>query len=315
MELPFRNLHLIWNPAAGGHRGEERWLTLKTELDRRGIPYVVQQTEEPGHATRIVREWLEKEEVDRLGIVGGDGTFNEAVNGAFRDGKNLQPDCRWMYLAAGSSCDFEKKFSTGHSSMEKILGTEERSIDIGAIAQESAGSAPDTTYFVNNSSIGVISLANDKFNAMTTGWTLWVKRISVDLAAILAGLQAIGETTPSPVVLTLDGDRIEVPEFSNLTIYKTRYFGGGMAYNRGPEPADGRFGVAWIEAASRWKLTRLIPTLYTGTVLEREEAHYREGRTIEVNTPAPMVIEADGQVVGTTPAHYSLLPKALKVII
>ncbi|NOZ75872.1 MAG: hypothetical protein GXO90_10970 [FCB group bacterium] len=313
MSLPFTDLKIIWNPAAGGYRGELRWLALKQELDQNNIPYEVRQSEYPGHATEIVRQWM-KSDVDRLGIVGGDGTFNEALNGAFADGVSLQPECRWLFLAAGSSCDFERKFNTGHSSLEKIYGTDERLIDLGRIHPEGVDDAQEGTYFANNSSIGVISLANDKFNALS-GPALWLKRITVDGAAILAGLKAIRESIPSEVSITLDGKSMPVKSFSNLTVFKTRFFGGGMGYSRSPRQDDGQFGVAWIEASSRLRLLRLIPTLYTGTVLDYPEAHYAETTTVRITTEAPMVIEADGQIVGTTPASYSLMPKVLRVIV
>ncbi|MFQ6614588.1 MAG: diacylglycerol/lipid kinase family protein, partial [Fidelibacterota bacterium] len=155
---------------------------------------------------------------------------------------------------------------------------------------------------------------NDKFNSLT-GPALWLKRLSVDGAAVYSGLKAIRESLPSEVSLTLDGETIPVTSFSNLTVFKTRFFGGGMGYGRSPEQDDGRLGVAWIEASSRWRLLRLIPTLYTGTVLDYPEAHYAEVKTLCITTEAPMVIEADGQIVGTTPASYTVIPKALKVIV
>ncbi len=313
MNLPFRSLKILWNPAAGGYRGEQRWLDLKNHLDARGIPYEVRKTEYPGHATDIVREWM-THGIDRLGIVGGDGTFNEALNGAFSDGTLTNPDCQWLYLAAGSSCDFEKKFTTGRSSIDKVLGTDERRIDVGRIILDDANGNQKEFYFANNSSIGVISLANDKFNAMS-GWELTLKRLTVDGAAILAGLQAIRNYIPTEVTLTLDGQSYPVAAFSNLTVYKTPYFGGGMRYGRAPEQDDGKLGVAWLEAATRRRLMRLIPTLYTGTVLDYPEAYYRETKNVKVETEVPMVIEADGQIAGTTPARYSILPKMLKVIV
>ena len=311
-EYPFHALKIIWNPAAGGYRGEQRWNDLKGELDSKQIPYDVRKTEYPGHATEIIRDWI-KGKVDRIGIVGGDGTFNEAINGVFKDGKNLKPNSVWLYLAAGSSCDFEKKFNSGRSSMEKILSDEINQIDIGKIELENDNQETTLHYFANNSSIGVISQANDIFNSMS-GPSLWLKRLSVDGAAILAGLQAIKEHIPSEVKLTLDDEPGIQTRFSNLTVFKTAYFGGGMYYGQSPDQDDGKLAIAWIDGVKRRRLLRLIPALYTGNVLTFPEAHYEEIQSLAVSTATPMVVEADGQVAGTTPVRYNVLPNALKIV-
>jgi YegS/Rv2252/BmrU family lipid kinase len=304
---------IICNPAAGEGQALSRWEAFRKKLDERGIPYEVVMTTHPGNATELTRT-LDLEHAERLAVFGGDGTFNEVLQGLLEDGQLRYPNLKLIYIPAGSSCDFEKKFPDPTPPLERFEAGRVVHIDIGRIACRTRDGESSIRYFANNSSIGVISQANEKFNSVE-GLTRWLKQISVDVGAVLAGIQAIREFEAFPCRITLDGEALPVDTLSNITVFKTPYFGGGMNYGVTTEPDDGIFQVAIVEGVSRWKLAGLIPTLYTGTILKKEAAHLYAGKYVEFETPTPIVIEADGEVAGYPPAQYSILPSCLPVIV
>jgi diacylglycerol kinase (ATP) len=69
---------LIYNPAAGQTNRREAMLALIEKMRGEGVELVNAPTHGPGHATRIVEEFL-KEELSIVAVCGGDGTVSEAA--------------------------------------------------------------------------------------------------------------------------------------------------------------------------------------------------------------------------------------------
>ena len=77
-----KHLFLI-NPYAGKYdRTQEVREKLRTVLAGREDPCEVAVTQYPGHGVELVRAAAERGEPLRVYACGGDGTLNEAVNGA-----------------------------------------------------------------------------------------------------------------------------------------------------------------------------------------------------------------------------------------
>ena len=85
--------HFIVNPKSRTGKALQIWQGLKAELEKQNIDYDVYQTAYAGHARELAEqltkpkqqegtEHVEPKESDiRLVVVGGDGTFNEVING------------------------------------------------------------------------------------------------------------------------------------------------------------------------------------------------------------------------------------------
>jgi len=78
---------------------------------------------------------------------------------------------------------------------------------------------------------------------------------------------------------------------------------------------DGQLSVVWLDGTSRLGLATLMPSLFTGTILQKQQAHYRTCYEFELRTDENVIVETDGENIGTPPVKYTILPKALQVII
>jgi YegS/Rv2252/BmrU family lipid kinase len=304
---------IICNPAAGEGLAHRRWIKLYDQLTHENIPFDYQFTQEPKHATEIARTQVKKG-IKRLAVFGGDGTMNETVQGIIKNDKISSNNLHIIYIPAGSSCDFAKKFPSELSPLERIIATKSQAIDLCKIECRDESGSPVKHYFINNSSIGVISLANERFNSVK-GISKQVKRLSVDAAAVMAGLATIIKYTGMRCTLKLDGEVFDNLKITNITAFKTPYFGGGMYYGVDTIQDDGLISVAIVESQSRFKVAAIIPSLYTGKVFEKEAAHYRTCTSMEINTDEKIIIETDGESIGYPPAKYSILKQAVKIII
>jgi YegS/Rv2252/BmrU family lipid kinase len=305
-------IFFICNPVAGAGLAHERWSKLYDELIANKVAFDYQFTTTPKNATKIVGDILESG-YRRIAVFGGDGTVNEVLQGIMKNGK--APDqLQLILLPAGSSCDFAKKYTTNKSNIEMVLSNDLFAVDIGKIECNDRRGNPVTNYFFNNSSIGLISLGNEKFNE-ARGLYKYIKRWSVDAAAILAGLAAIKEFKSISCELKFDNEEVKFTEITNITVFKTPYFGGGMYYNVETQQDDGILTVALVDSTSKLKLLGMIPALYSGSIFKKKAAHCRKCTTLKFDTNRNFYIEMDGESAGYPPAKYSILKQAINIVI
>jgi len=305
-------IFFICNPTAGAGLANDRWPKLYEELIDNKIDFDYQFTTSPQNAIQVTKGVIKKG-YRRIGVFGGDGTVNEVLQAVMHNKKYID-DIKLVLIPAGSSCDFSKKYPNEKSNIELIKSTESIAVDIGRIDCNDSEGNPATNYFFNNSSIGVISLANEKYNNVR-GLSKQIKRWSVDAAAIMAGLKAITVFKPISCELQFDDEEVHFTEITNITVFKTPYFGGGMYYNVDTKQDDGIFTVAIIDRASKITLARSISALYTGKIFDKKEAHHRTCQTLNFDTNRNFYIEMDGESAGYPPAKYMILKQAVKMVI
>ncbi|MCK4578979.1 MAG: diacylglycerol kinase family lipid kinase [Candidatus Marinimicrobia bacterium] len=302
---------IIHNPVAGAGLAARRWKKFQVVLQQAGYDYEDQITEHPGHAIQIASEALASG-YRRLAVFGGDGTLNETLQGIMAH-QSFIDEVLLTFLPAGSSCDFARLYPKGKSLLQRLTSGDEFIVDVCFVEGRDEDGGPTRRYFLNNSSIGIISLAGVKF-AQPGPFINWLKKISVDAAAVSAGLSAISTFTPIDGSLAVDGSHQTSTSMTNITVFKTPFFGGGMHYGTETRLDDGTLYVATIAATSRGRLVRLMPTLYSGTTFEKPEADLIKCSSLRFETDEPGYIETDGEMAGLTPAKYGILPRTLKVI-
>ena len=304
---------IIVNPTAGDGQAKKRWQEFENDLKKNQIHYHAVKTEYQNHATELVSEAI-LEGYHRIGVFSGDGTLNEVLQGLFKEDLVKSDDLKLIFLPAGSSCDFEKKFKNHRNLIERIQAENAIPIDIFKVECQDISGKQINRYIINNSSIGIISAANEKFNSVI-GMTKKIKQISVDAGAVICGLQAITQFIPFNAQMSLDDEKMPLKCLSNVTIFKTSHFGGNMSYGIESSQNDGQMSVVWLDGTSRLRLATLMPSLFTGTILKKKQAHYKPCRRFEIHTEDTVIVETDGENIGVPPVKYTILPQALKVII
>ena len=156
---------IIVNPTAGDGQAEKRWRDFENDLKNNQIPYQAEITENQNHATELIPEAVSSG-YNRIGVFSGDGTLNEVLQGIFKEDRIISDDIKLIFFPAGSSCDFEKKFNNNRSFLDRIQADDSVSIDIFKVECQDFSGKQISRYIINNSSIGIISLANEKFNSV-----------------------------------------------------------------------------------------------------------------------------------------------------
>jgi diacylglycerol kinase (ATP) len=301
MTSPFGRLVLIANPRAG--RGKVNTALPRTEqvLRNRGLDYRIVWTTHPGHATEAAREALAGGE-RFLAAVGGDGTVHEVVNGMMEDGRPVAPDAVLGVVAAGSGCDFVRSFGLpgdAEQAAGRLAGDDVRAVDVGTVT--CAGAKPRC--FVNLAQAGL----GGEVVARSAGLSRYLggARYAAAFWLSLPGFR------PAAVRLDADEQAYAWRAF-NVVVANCRFYGGGMQISPNSDPGDCLLDVLVMTGPKSGSFTTL-PQVYRGAHLpHRHIAELRAGR-LRVDAGAPFPVEADGELLGTTPASFGIIPAGLRL--
>lgn len=294
---------LVVNPKAGRGRSGKELPRLLDQLDRAAVSYRVSSTQGPGHATELATEAAAGGAATVV-AVGGDGTVNEVVNGLMTVEPGGRPSLG--VVAAGSGADFARTFDLPADTGESLRGVigATRPIDVGLIACNGSSGSRER-YFVNIANIGIA--------AATVARAERLPRSLGGARYIVAFWPVLARYRPEPMTLTVDGAAATFTAH-NLLVANGRYAGGGMHFSPDSEPGDGVFDVQLNIGPKRQAFT-LIPKIYRGKHLPDERILQASGREITLAADTPQPVEADGELIGTSPVRISVVPGAVEMVV
>lgn len=305
MTSPFGPMVLICN-SRSGHGGVGRSLPeVRARLEERDLDYEVRYTEGRGHATEIAREAL-AQGFRFLVAVGGDGTIHEVVNGMLKDDAPVNRDAVLGVVAAGTGSDFVKTFGLpamipAHA-VAHLDGTESFPIDMGKITYVQDG-APATRYFANIAEVGLGAAAVARAEKLPR----WLGPTVYFVAFWLAVRKHRVATVTVDLV-----DRTYEGKMNNLVVANGQFFGGGMKIAPKAVPTDGLLDVQ-IEHARKKDAIALIPKIYKGTHVPHPDIFEAKRARLTIEADRPLPIEADGEVLGVTPATFEVLRDVISI--
>ena len=289
---------VICNPLSGG--GSYDPDEIREELEGLEVDWV--QTEGPEDAIEAAEEWRE----GLLLVAGGDGTINDVVNGlgkaGFPEGVTLG------ILPAGTGNDLAATLCIPEDpdlAEDVIRQNRERKLDVARVRSEGIGER----FFVNVATGGLgaeISSVNDEE----------LKKRWGKLSYLRASLEVARNFDVRELTLYLDGEGHRVKAV-NIAVGNCRYTGGGWPATPKANPEDGFLDVVVIETLGMADLLNLTPAVLAETgYLDRDGILFVRAKEVRVETQPPgLEFTADGEVIGNQPALFSVIPRALKVIV
>ncbi len=302
---------MVVNPASGGGRTAQRWPVFEAALRQAGVPLTVHVTAGLGDAISATREAIAVEGISRVVAVGGDGTFNEVVNGCFAAiAGPPAPRCTVGLIPSGTGVDFARSLGLPHApaAVAALLSSgATRVIDAGRV------SLADGTvrHFANEASFGIGAAVVARVERRPRHGE-WRGRIGTFL---VASLGALLHYRNREIELVLDGEIIR-ERAQQVVVANGRSYGAGMRIAPHALPDDGRFDVVVVGDLSIAASIRAIPRLYRGTHVGHPLVRLLRARLVSVVPAAgaePLLVEADGELLGRAPAEITLLPSALRV--
>jgi YegS/Rv2252/BmrU family lipid kinase len=242
-----------------------------------------------------------------LVAVGGDGTINEVVNGMIHGDQALVPDSVLGVVAAGSGSDFIRTLglpAEAERAARLLAGTQVRELDVGKVTYGDGEGRRAVRYFVNIAEAGLGGSTARRAASLPSA--LGTARYFLAFWLTLPSFQV------GSVRLEVDGHAAYEGRAVNVVVANCRFFGGGMQVSPRSDPSDGAVEAAVFTGPKTDSFT-ILPKVYAGRHLPHPNIVELKGHRVEVETQPPLQIEADGEVLGTTPATVEVLTRALKV--
>lgn len=305
MTSAFGPLTVIANPNAGGGGVRAQLPDLERALQERDLPYRLQVAEGRGDATSAAAAAL-RGGARFLVAVGGDGTVQQVVNGMFDgNGLPLVSDAVLGVVPAGSGCDLVRSFGLPGGTRDAVGhldGTNTYAFDVMKITYMDNGSRA-TRYSHNLAEVG-FGGALLRRQAGLPGWAGRAR-------GLLAFWLTLARTRLAQVRVEADTKLYEGPAY-NVIVANAQFSGGGLRLSPRSFPGDGILDALIFKGPRSDALT-MLPRIYRhGDHVP--DPHIKEMRAkirVAVDADRPLPIEADGEVLGTTPATFQIVPRAL----
>jgi diacylglycerol kinase (ATP) len=289
---------VICNPTSGGGAYDPD--EIRDELDGMEVEWI--ETEGPEDAIGAAEEWRE----GLLIVAGGDGTINDVVNGIGRAG--FPEGVTLGILPAGTGNDLAATLCIPEDpelAEDVIRQNRERRLDVARVRSEGIGER----FFINVATGGLgaeISDANDEELKQRWG----------KLSYLRASLEVARNFDVRELTIYLDGEGHQVKAV-NIAVGNCRYTGGGWPATPMANPEDGLLDVVVIETLGIGALLELAPAvLEESNYLDSDGVLFVRAKEIRIETQPPgLEFTADGEVIGNEPAQFSVLPRALRVIV
>lgn len=307
---------VIVNPASAGGATGRAWARLASDLRTHFGAFNCAFTERAGDASVIAGR---EAAAGRSLIVacGGDGTISEVANGILESGA----DAELGILPSGTGGDFRRTLDIprrGRDAAAALAVGRSMRVDVGRVEFQDRAGARSTRYFLNVASCGMGGEVIRRVEENSAGWLSSAsRRVAGGQAAYaLASLQTAVSFERPTLRIRLD----EGPEFrlavANLCVANARYFGGGMKIAPEAKLDDGLLDVVAVSDLDTLKILTNVYRLYLGTHLGMREVRHAHARRIQVSADRPgehVSIEVDGELSGTLPATFEILPRALRI--
>ena len=144
---------LIANPASADGRTGRQWPENETLFRNLLPPFEAWHTTNPGQALELAQKALDLG-VTTIAVHGGDGTFNEVVNGIVDHSSGPIP---LALLPSGTGADLVRTLGISHSLADAARQARQGSvhpIDIGQVSFTDLEGRPVQRYFVNVTDVG-----------------------------------------------------------------------------------------------------------------------------------------------------------------
>ena len=235
-------------------------------------------------------------DAELLVVVGGDGSLNEVVNG--------RRDLPIAMIARGTGMDFVRTHGIPTALDEAVRVAREgrlQSIDLGRVSFRAG-----TRWFANVSSVGMSGAVARRANAMS-------KALGGRVTFYAALVREFMFWRNSEVTVRLEDGITRQGRMHDVIVANGQWHGGGMWLAPEARADDGRFDVVLIGDITKLDFVTTSPKLYKGTYLEHPKVEHLRSATVAVEAAMPLPIETDGEVAGTTPARFEVIPQALRV--
>jgi diacylglycerol kinase (ATP) len=261
---------------------------------KENIKLDIEFTKHPKHAMELAKD--AKNKYDMVIVAGGDGTVNEVINGIIDSKITLAiiPFGSTNVLALELGIPFNTKEAS-----ELIAHGKRLKIDLGY-----AKTNKEARYFAMMVDVGFVP-------KLIEGTNLKVKKKWGNLAYLLSGIR---------LLLTYKWYNIHVEHKSHSVGYfvivsNSKDYAGEYQIVDKASITDGLLDLVVINRKSWWKILKFISSVSSGRSNTFLRGEYYQIKEAHIYSRHKVLVQVDGELIGTTPVDVKVVPKALTVMV
>lgn len=302
----------ILNPTSAAGRSLKRFNQMKPYLNRLKIDFDEIKTDYIFHGIELAKQGID-DGYDGIISVGGDGTTHEIFNGILTSKNKRTP---LAILPTGTGNDMPNAIGLPLPNQKdglklacKIIASGlDKPVDVGKITSVDFNGEKITKFFC-----GVLSFGFDA--EVTFATNNMSKRLPGTLNYLKSLISGIFVTKPRKYkIRLLDQDKDVEHTFYQVAIGNGAYYGGGMKICPQASIRDGKFQIMGLtNEMTKIKLISAFGSVYSGDHIKYPEVKLYETSKLTIKTELKTLWQADGEVLGTTPAKVECLPDKLLI--
>ena len=277
---------------------------MERELRAAGVALDVEFTRAAHDGERIARSAV-LDGWHHLLVVGGDGSVHDVVNGVMSAG----PPAAEVTLAVaplGTGNDWARSLGMDlppRALAAAIAVRRTMQHDVGVIDFPEAV-PPRRRWFINVAGAGFDAYVISRLP----------RHVSSTLAYLWGALTGLLTYRAPRFVIQADG-RVIDQHLLVAFVANAQACGNGMRVAPAAQVDDGLLDLLTIGKVGGLRALFKISKLYRGTILDDQIVNHLRARTVRIEAEPTAAVEAEGQMVGRTPAAFSVVPAALRAVV
>lgn len=285
--------HIIVNPVGGKGKSLKALKKVEQMLADSGIKYQVHETTRKGHATEIARE-LSLVPGTQLIVLGGDGSFNEVLNGI----ENFE-NITLGLVPCGTGNDFVS--ASGHpkkvaDAMRLILEGKTKYIDYIQL---------DDRRCLNVLGAGMDVDVLLKYATM--------KPFHGKAKYYASLFYVLAHTKFHHMKFTIDGKELGERSVFMIGIGNGKSIGGGIPICPNGVVDDGKLSIVVVNEIKKSRILLELPGFLTAKHVGKPYTEVFEGTSVKIEVLDDSQFEADGEIFGGAEINCHIVHGALKV--
>lgn len=291
------HIAIVFNPNAGQRAAASRLSDVVAALASHNHNLIVIDCQRQPDFERELR--LRSVELDRVIVIGGDGTLSSAVN-AIVTSEN--PELPVAFVPTGRGKDTARSLPSWNDTTMAggaFESAEVVPIDLIKVSLQSG----TRRYAVNISSVGIGAHAAAVANKLP--------RVLGSLSYVLGAMKGFVPLRAFSLSMRIDNADHVIDNALLVAACNGKSFGGGIYLAPESDHSDGLIDLVVAQNANLGDLALQLGKLKSGIPFEHPALTRWQAQSIEINPIDNIRSEADGEALSSQPLRFTIAPKAL----
>ena len=289
---------LVVNPQSGTKQSSKILDLIQPIFHTKGAELSIIPTEFSGHAEKIA-ETVSLTGYDGFLALGGDGTFNEVVNGMIKrtTGKRIPIGI----IPGGSGNSFLRDLEIGDpiKASEVITSGNIRLVDTARIEMNSL-----IRHSINLIGWGLVTDVGKRAEQLR-----WLGFSRYTISSIIEILLK----KERKALLVVDGQPID-SIFTFIVACNSIHVGRGMKMAPKAKLDDGLIDLIVVKGGlTRGRLLSVLPKLFDGSHINEPEVEYYQASQFSLHSESIDDLNIDGEMIGNTPIEVTMVRNAIEI--